>query len=87
MYEMGIAVIVIIIVLALWWRAQSSPQPPLHARDRAAKIVEWFQTTTAPTYVDFKAALSNRSNIVEYHDASRLHRNGALTVDAMMATL
>jgi hypothetical protein len=55
--------------------------------DKARVIYDWFKANATPTYIDYRAHMGARSNIVEYEDVLELVRNGGLSIDTIKTIL
>ncbi len=82
-----IAVLLITIVLLICLVRAQSLAAFASKQDKAEAIYEWFKSTSEPAYIDYKAHMGLRSNIVEYEDALGLRHAGRLTIDAIKAVL
>lgn len=76
----SILIAILIIALAIILILSHSPEAFASKREKAETIWKWFKSTKNPTYKEYREALGDKSNIVEYDDVKRLFRERDLTV-------
>ena len=77
---MNIAVLVALVIIVILAMAHLMRENFSTRREKANSIFEWFNTTQAPTYNDYKRAISN-SDIVEYEKVRGKYNRGATRQD------
>ncbi len=55
--------------------------------EKATALYNWFKNERSPTYISFRKAFNDRSNIVEYEHLLALAKSGKLTLGAVRAAI
>lgn len=83
-----VAIIIFVALLALYFIYLPPSEGFSTRAEKATSIVGWFnKNMPGATYTQYKKDFKGESNLIEYEDAKKLHKNNDLTVSKLQEIL